>query len=148
MSLNRATLIGNVGQEPKIIMTQSGGKFATFSIATSEKWTDKQTGEVKENTDWHNIIVSTDGLANVVEQYVKKGTRLFVEGRIRTRKYTDNNGLDRYVTEIVVGGFNSSLQILDRRESSPADPQAEAANEPAPTGWENKSEELDDDIPF
>ena len=109
MSLNRATLIGNVGQEPKIIMTQSGGKFATFSIATSEKWTDKQTGEVKENTDWHNIIVSTDGLANVVEQYVKKGTRLFVEGRIRTRKYTDNNGLDRYVTEIVVGGFNSSI---------------------------------------
>lgn len=148
MSLNRATLIGNVGQEPKIMTTQSGGKFATFSIATSEKWNDKQTGEVKEITDWHNIIVSTDGLANVVEQYVKKGSRLFVEGRIRTRKYQDQNGFDRYVTEIVVGGYNSSLQILDRRENTPADPQAEAAGEPAPQGWGDKPAELDDDIPF
>lgn len=148
MSLNRATLIGNVGQDPKIITTQTGGKFATFSLATSEKWTDKQTGEVKEQTDWHNIVVSTDGLANVVEQYIKKGSRLFVEGRLRTRKYQDNNGQDRYVTEIIVGGFNSSLQILDRRESSPADPQAEPASEAAPTGWDNTSTDLDDDVPF
>lgn len=148
MSLNRATLIGNVGQDPKIMTTQTGGKFATFSLATSEKWTDKQTGEVKEQTDWHNIVVSTDGLANVVEQYIKKGSRLFVEGRLRTRKYQDSNGQDRYVTEIVVGGFNSSLQILDRREGTPADPQAEPASEAAPTGWGNTSTDLDDDVPF
>ena len=141
MSLNRATLIGRLGQDPEIRTNSNGVKFATFTLATSETWKDKQTGEKKERTDWHRIIVSSEGLTEICEKYLRKGTQILAEGRIRMRKYTGQDGVERYVTEIVLGGYNSTLQILERKESTAA-ADAEPADEPAPAG------NLDDDIPF
>lgn len=141
MSLNRATLIGRLGQDPEIRTNSNGVKFAAFTLATSETWKDKQTGEKKEQTDWHRIIVSSEGLTEICEKYLRKGTQILAEGRIRTRKYTGQDGVERYVTEIVLGGYNSTLQILERKESTAA-ADAEPADEPAPAG------NLDDDIPF
>ena len=139
--LNKAQLIGHLGSDPKIINTEKG-KFAAFSIATTETWKDKQTGEKKEHTDWHNIVVSSNGMADIVEKYLHKGSQVYIEGRLRTRTYDDNAGVKRYVTEIVVGGFNSDLKLLGKKES--ATPEAEPAPEPAPTDLRN----LDDEIPF
>ena len=141
MSLNRATLIGRLGQDPEIRTNSNGVKFATFTLATSETWKDKQTGEKKEQTDWHRIIVSSEGLTEICEKYLRKGTQILAEGRIRMRKYTGQDGVERYVTEIVLGGYNSTLQILERKESTAA-ADAEPADGPAPAG------NLDDDIPF
>lgn len=137
MSLNRATLIGRLGQDPEIRTNSNGAKFATFTLATSETWKDKQTGEKKEQTDWHRIIVSSEGLTEICEKYLRKGTQILAEGRIRTRKYTGQDGVERYVTEIVLG----VLQILERKEGT-ATADAGPADEPAPAG------NLDDDIPF
>lgn len=141
MSLNRASLIGRLGQDPEVRQSQQGSKFATFALATSETWKDKQTGEKKEQTDWHNIIVSSQALVEFTEKYLKKGMQIFAEGRIRTRKYTGSDNVDRYVTEIVLGGYNSTLQILEKKENN-RDPEAAPADEPAPSG------DLNDDIPF
>lgn len=141
MSLNRATLIGRLGQDPEIRINSNGAKFATFTLATSETWKDKQTGEKKEQTDWHRIIVSSEGLTEICEKYLRKGTQILAEGRIRTRKYTGQDGVERYVTEIVLGGYSSTLQILERKEGA-ATADAGPADEPAPAG------NLDDDIPF
>lgn len=141
MSLNRASLIGRLGQDPEVRQSKQGSKFATFALATSETWKDKQTGEKKEQTDWHNIIVSSPALVEFTEKYLKKGMQIFAEGRIRTRKYTGSDNVDRYVTEIVLGGYNSTLQILEKKESN-RDPEAAPADEPAPSG------DLNDDIPF
>ncbi len=141
MSLNRATLIGRLGQDPEIRTNSNGAKFATFTLATSETWKDKQTGEKKEQTDWHRIIVSSEGLTEICEKYLRKGTQILAEGRIRTRKYTGQDGVERYVTEIVLGGYSSTLQILERKEGT-ATADAGPADEPAPAG------NLDDDIPF
>ena len=141
MSLNRATLIGRLGQDPEIRTNSNGAKFATFTLATSETWKDKQTGEKREQTDWHRIIVSSEGLTEICEKYLRKGTQILAEGRIRTRKYTGQDGVERYVTEIVLGGYSSTLQILERKEGT-ATADAGPADEPAPAG------NLDDDIPF
>ena len=141
MSLNRATLIGRLGQDPEIRTNSNGVKFATFTLATSETWKDKQTGEKKEQTDWHRIIVSSEGLTEICEKYLRKGTQILAEGRIRTRKYTGQDGVERYVTEIVLGGYSSTLQILERKEGTAA-ADAAPAEDPAPAG------DLDDDIPF
>ena len=141
MSLNRATLIGRLGQDPEIRTNSNGAKFATFTLATSETWKDKQTGEKKEQTDWHRIIVSSEGLTEICEKYLRKGTQILAEGRIRTRKYTGQDSVERYVTEIVLGGYSSTLQILERKEGT-ATADAGPADEPAPAG------NLDDDIPF
>ncbi len=143
MSLNRATLIGRLGQDPEIRTNSNGIKFATFTLATSETWKDKQTGDKKEQTDWHRIIVSSEGLAELTEKYLHKGMQVLIEGRIRTRKYTGSDNVERYVTEIVVGGYNGTLQILERKEGvSTASADAAPAEEPAPSG------NFDDDIPF
>jgi len=112
MSINRVMLLGNVGNDPEIRITQDGRKFANFSLATSEKWKDKNSSEAREKTEWHKIAVYSQPLANVIEQYVKKGTKLFVEGSLQTKKYNDKNGIERGVTEIVLQGFNNKLEIL------------------------------------
>lgn len=117
-SLNKIQIIGNVGKDPVIRRTQSGKAIASFSIATSESWTDKQTGERKEDVSWHQVVVFSDGLSGVVEKYVKKGSRLYVEGASKTRKFQDQNGQDRWVTEVVLQGFGSSLVLLDGKERS------------------------------
>ena len=109
MSINKVLLLGNVGEDPVIRSTQDGKKIATFSLATSEKWTDKKTNEKREKTEWNRIVIYSDGLANITEKYIKKGTKLFVEGSLQTRKWSDKSGVEKYITEIVLQGFNNKL---------------------------------------
>ena len=110
-SVNKVILVGNVGNDPEIRTFGNGGKVANFSLATSENWRDKQSGERKEKTEWHRVAVFNDGLVGVIERYVKKGSKLYVEGKLQTRKWTDNSGQEKYTTEIVLQGYNSTLTI-------------------------------------
>ncbi|MCO5733756.1 single-stranded DNA-binding protein [Rhizobium sp. SSA_523] len=114
-SVNKVILIGNVGADPEIRRTQDGRPIANLRIATSESWRDRNSGERREKTEWHNVVVFNEGLCKVVEQYVKKGAKLYIEGALQTRKWQDQNGNDRYSTEIVLQGFNSTLTMLDGR---------------------------------
>jgi single-strand DNA-binding protein len=112
-SLNKVMLIGNLGADPEIRSFQNGGKVANLRIATSETWKDRQTGERKEKTEWHTVAIFTEGLVGVVERYLKKGSKVFVEGKLQTRKWQDQNGQDRYSTEIVIQGLGGTLTMLD-----------------------------------
>ncbi|PKR54283.1 single-stranded DNA-binding protein [Thalassospira marina] len=114
-SVNKVILVGNLGRDPEIRFTQAGKKIANFSIATSEQWRDRQSGERRERTEWHRIVVFNEGLADVVERFVKKGSKLYIEGALRTRKWQGQDGKDNYTTEIVLEGFNSTLTMLDGR---------------------------------
>jgi single-strand DNA-binding protein len=112
-SLNKVMLIGNLGADPEIRSFQNGGKVANLRIATSESWKDRQTGERKEKTEWHTVAIFSEGLVGVVERYLKKGSKVFVEGKLQTRKWQDQNGQDRYSTEIVIQGLGGTLTMLD-----------------------------------
>ena len=114
-SVNKVILIGNVGADPEIRRTQDGRPIANLRIATSETWRDRNSGERKEKTEWHTVVVFNEGLCKVVEQYVKKGAKLYIEGALQTRKWQDQNGQDRYSTEVVLQGFGSTLTMLDGR---------------------------------
>ena len=138
-SLNKVQLIGNLGNDPDII---NEGKIAKFSLATSESWKDKASGERKTKTEWHNIVVYNEGLVGVVQQYVKKGSKVYVEGQLQTRKWEDKDGATRYTTEVVLQGFNSTLTMLGEKNSSQA--SSTSSNTPST----NTSTEPDDDIPF
>ena len=111
-SVNKVILVGNLGRDPEIRFAQNGNKIANFSIATSETWRDKNSGERKEKTEWHRIVVFTEGLANIVEKYLKKGSKVYIEGALQTRKWTGTDGVEKYSTEIVLQGFNSTLTML------------------------------------
>lgn len=142
-SINKAIIIGRLGKDPQINTFTNGGKIASFTVATSETWNDKTTGERKERTEWHNIVITNPALVTLAEKYLKKGSQAYIEGTIRTREYTDQNGLKRYVTEIVVAPFNGEIMLLDSKptQAAPAEytPQA---NEPA------FNDDMGDDIPF
>ena len=114
-SVNKVILVGNLGADPEIRRTQDGRPIANLSIATSESWRDRNTGERREKTEWHRVVIFNEGLCKIVEQYLKKGSKIYLEGALQTRKWTDNNGQDRYSTEIVLQGFNSTLTMLDGR---------------------------------
>ena len=114
-SVNKVILIGNVGADPEIRRTQDGRPIANLRIATSESWRDRNSGERREKTEWHSVVVFNEGLCKVVEQYVKKGAKLYIEGALQTRKWQDQTGNDRYSTEVVLQGFNSTLTMLDGR---------------------------------
>jgi single-strand DNA-binding protein len=116
-SVNKVILIGNVGKDPEIRTFGNGGKVANFSIATSEQWKDKQ-GQRQEKTEWHNIAVFSDGLVGVIERYVKKGSKLYIEGKLQTRKWQDRDGNDKYTTEVVLQGYGGTLTMLDSANSS------------------------------
>lgn len=163
-SLNRASLIGNVGRDPETRTTQAGTVVATFSLATSEQWTDKASGEKVEKTQWHRVVVWDDRLVDVAEKYIKKGSKVFVEGRIENRKYVDKDGHEREISEIVLNKFNSQIIVLDlggatqgRGAEAPAQPSpdirqragsaAEGARRP-PRQPSAPRHDLDDDIPF
>ncbi|BAT60676.1 single-stranded DNA-binding protein [Variibacter gotjawalensis] len=117
-SVNKVILIGNLGADPEIRRTQDGRPIANLRIATSENWRDKATGERREKTEWHRVVIFNEGLCKVVEQYVKKGSKLYIEGSLQTRKWQDQSGQDRYSTEVVLQGFNSVLTMLDGRGES------------------------------
>lgn len=112
-SVNKVILVGNLGKDPVIRRTQDGKPVASFSVATSDTWKDKNTGEKREKTEWHNVVVFNEGLCRVIEQYVKKGSKVYIEGQLQTRKWQDKDGHDRYSTEVVLQGFNGVLTMLD-----------------------------------
>ena len=112
-SLNKVQLIGNLGRDPEVRTFQNGGKVCNLRIATSETWKDKNTGERKEKTEWHQVAIFNEGLVRICEQYLKKGSKIYVEGQLQTRKYQDQSGADRYSTEVVLQGFGGTLTMLD-----------------------------------
>lgn len=116
-SVNKVILVGNLGKDPEIRRTQDGRPIANFSIATSDTWRDKNTGERREKTEWHRIVCFNEGLCKVIENYVKKGSKVYIEGQLQTRKWQDQSGNDKYTTEVVLQGFNGNLTMLDSRNS-------------------------------
>ncbi|MBM3579669.1 MAG: single-stranded DNA-binding protein [Alphaproteobacteria bacterium] len=151
MSINKVILIGNVGQDPEIRSMADGREVANFSLATSENWKDKNTGEKREKTEWHRVVVFSQGLVGVIKNYVKKGTKLYIEGALQTRKWTDNQGIERFSTEIALQNFNSSLQILDSRDrnnSGSQDRSDYSQNKSRNNNTNIAVEETDDEIPF
>ncbi len=151
MSINKVILVGNVGQDPEVRTLSDGREIANFSLATSESWKDKSTGEKKEKTEWHRLVIFSQGLVNIVKNYVKKGTKLYVEGSVQTRKWTDAQGVEKFTTEIVLQNFNSSLQILDSRERSSGQSSSSSdysSNKSRNNNSDISVEENDDEIPF
>ena len=160
-SVNKVILVGNVGKDPEVRSFQNGGRVANFSVATSETWKDKATGEKKEKTEWHRVSILNDNLINVVENYVKKGSKLYIEGQLETRKWTDQSGAEKYSTEVVLRPYRGELTLLDGRSSSGSGefggaPSYDAGNDSGSfgggaqggkrTGTDNNA--MDDDIPF
>ena len=119
-SVNKVILVGNLGKDPETRSFQNGGKVVSFSIATSESWKDKSSGEKRDKTEWHNVSIFSEGLARVAEQYLKKGSKVYLEGQLETRKWQDKDGNDRYTTDVVLRNFNSSMVLLDGREGGAA----------------------------
>ena len=142
-SLNKVSLIGHLGADPEIKSFQDGGKIANLRIATSESWKDKQTGERKERTEWHSVVISGDGLVGVAERYLRKGSQLYVEGSLRTRKWTDRDGNDRYSTEVVLSGPRSVLTMLDKK----SDGDGRSSNAHRNQNGFGTDHDLNDDIP-
>ena len=154
-SVNKVILLGNLGRDPEIRSMQSGSKMATFSMATSKRWRDKNTQEQRDKTSWHNIVVFGDGLVDIVEKYVKKGSKIYVEGELQTRKWQDQDGNDRYTTEVVLQGYNSNLTLLDSRNANNNIEDQAINTDQTETNVENSinvknsdPSESDDDIPF
>ena len=163
-SVNKVILVGNLGRDPEVRRTNAGSPVVNLRIATSESWRDKNTGERQDRTEWHNVVIFNENLAKVAEQYLKKGSKVYVEGQLQTRKWQDQSGQDRYTTEVVVNRFRGELTLLDRAgdsisggssgedfgRSSPMDSGRDApripARTPAPAG--SLAEDLDDEIPF
>lgn len=157
-SVNKVILLGNVGRDPEIRTTQTGSRICNLSIATSESWKDKATGERKENTQWHRVVIFNDALVGIIERYVKKGSKLFVEGQLETRKWQDKEGKDQYSTEVVLRQYGGTLTLLDSRsdnnnnqggyvsDQSSGGGSSAAPAYNAPSG--NYAADLDDDIPF
>jgi single-strand DNA-binding protein len=165
-SVNKVILVGNVGADPEIRRTQDGRPIANIRLATSETWRDKNTGERKEKTEWHRVVIFNEGLCKVVEQYVKKGAKLYLEGALQTRKWQDQQGQDRYSTEVVLQGFNSVLTMLDRAggggsggdfgtdngsdfgSSGTGGGGGGRSRQPAMAGGGGRRDDMDDEIPF
>lgn len=162
-SVNKVILVGNLGRDPEIRRTAQGDPVASFRIATSETWRDKQSGERKERTEWHSIVIFNEALAKVAEQYLKKGSKVYLEGQLQTRKWQDQSGADRYSTEVVLQRFRGELTLLDKAERDPPSQddygetrthqggqsysQAKDGNSFGGSGGSGSSH-LDDDIPF
>jgi single-strand DNA-binding protein len=162
-SVNKVILVGNLGKDPEIRRTQDGRPIANLSIATSETWRDKNSGERKEKTEWHRVVIFNEGLCKVAEQYLKKGAKVYIEGALQTRKWTDQSGVEKYSTEVVLQGFNSTLTMLDGRggggggsfgEEPGGDFGSSGPVSSAPRravaagGGGGRNSDMDDDIPF
>jgi single-strand DNA-binding protein len=160
-SVNKVILVGNLGRDPEIRRTQDGRPIANLSVATSETWRDKNTGERKEKTEWHRVVIFNEGLCKVVEQYLKKGAKVYLEGALQTRKYQDKDGKEKYSTEVVLQGFNSVLTMLDGRGGGAGggagDDMGGDFGSPGPTATRRaaaatagggRRDDMDDEIPF
>ena len=152
--INKVILVGNLGAKPEIKYASNGNAISNLSVATSESWTDKSTGQKQERTEWHRVSLFGK-VAEIAGQYLDKGSKVYVEGKLQTRKWQDQNGQDRYTTEVVISGFNGTLQMLDRRDdlnsnttSQQTQPQSQSAPEPTPAITPVAPDEFEDDIPF
>ena len=150
-SVNKTILLGNLGRDPEIRSMQSGSKMASFSIATSKRWKDRNTQEQKEKTSWHNVVIFGEGLVNIVEKYVNKGSKIYIEGELQTRKWQDQDGNDKYTTEVILQGYNSNLTLLDSRNNT--NQSSEITQEPSVSdenigSQTSDSEDTEEDIPF
>ncbi|MDA9494088.1 single-stranded DNA-binding protein [Bradyrhizobium sp. CCBAU 11361] len=161
-SVNKVILVGNLGKDPEIRRTQDGRPIANLSVATSETWRDKNSGERKEKTEWHRVVIFNEGLCKVAEQYLKKGAKVYIEGALQTRKWTDQSGVEKYSTEVVLQGFNSTLTMLDGRggggggsfgeepggDFGSSGPVSSAPRRAVAAGGGGRNSDMDDDIPF
>ena len=150
-SVNKIFLVGNLGADPEIRTMGSGGEFARLSVATSDTWKDRETGERREKTEWHRVVIFNEGLVNVVQQYVKKGANVYIEGQLSTRKWKDeSSGQDKYSTEIVLQGYNSSLTMLDSKNSVGSNSNLVSENKSSlpNDNLNQENSDLDDEIPF
>ena len=142
-SVNRVIILGNLGQDPEVKSFQNGGRICNLRIATSEQWKDKQSGERKERTEWHSVVIQGDGLVGVAERYLRKGSKVYIEGKLQTRKWQDQSGADRYSTEVVVG-MGGALTMLD----GPNGGNATGNSNQGGSSVGGFADDLDDDIPF
>ena len=160
-SVNKVILIGNLGRDPEVRFSQDGTKIVNFSIATSERWKDKSTGERREKTEWHRVVLFNEHLAEIAEQYLRKGSKVYVEGALQTRKWTGNDGIEKYSTEVVLQRYRGELTMLDTRgdggggggygvseEGGPPPPADDGGGPGGPGGAATGGGDLDDDIPF
>ena len=162
-SVNKVILVGNLGADPEVRTLPSGNKVVNLSVATSDSWRDKNSGERKEKTEWHRVVIFNEGLCRVAEQYLKKGAKVYIEGQLQTRKWTDQSGVEKYSTEVVLQGFNSTLTMLDGRggggggsfgsddsgDFSSGAPSGGAPRRAVAAGGGGRSNsDMDDDIPF
>ncbi len=159
-SVNKVILVGNLGKDPEIRRTQDGRPIANLSVATSDTWRDKATGERKEKTEWHRVVIFSEGLAKIAEQYLKKGAKVYIEGQLQTRKWTDQSGVEKYSTEVVLQGFNAVLTMLDGRggggggfgddagDFGSSSPSSAPPRRVAAAGAGGRNNDMDDDIPF
>ena len=147
-SLNKVLLIGRLGNDPEIKQMQNGKSVARLSVATSESWKDKNTGEKKEKTEWHRVVIFNEGLVSVVQKYLKKGAQVYIEGQLNTNKYTDSNGQEKYSTQIVLQGYSSSLTMLDGKNSSSSDSKKLDGTQLTSDDMPDISQDPDDKVPF
>ncbi|WP_297367086.1 single-stranded DNA-binding protein [Acidocella sp.] len=159
-SVNKVILVGNLGKDPEVRNAQSGMKIVNLTVATSDSWNDKASGERKELTEWHRVVIMNERLADVAEKYLRKGSKLYLEGKLQTRKWTDQSGQDRYTTEIMLGRFGGELVLLDRAGGGQGAPMGGDEYAPRPAaqpkqaprqvgGWDARpGPDLDDEIPF
>ena len=160
-SVNKVILVGNLGKDPEVRRMTSGEPVVNLSIATSESWRDKASGERKEKTEWHRVVIFNEGLCKVAEQYLKKGAKVYIEGQLQTRKWTDQSGVEKYSTEVVLQGFNSNLTMLDGRSGGggsfaddggsdfgSSSPVSSAPRRAVAAGGGSRNSDMDDDIPF
>ncbi|MBZ0216435.1 MAG: single-stranded DNA-binding protein [Fimbriimonadaceae bacterium] len=153
-SVNKVILVGNLGADPEIRRTQDGRPIANLRIATTESWKDKSTGERRERTEWHRVVIFNEGLCRIAEQYLKKGSQVYIEGQLQTRKWQDQSGQDRYSTEVVLQGFNSTLTMLgSRSDSSGSGGYSSGGGDfgqsgPMDSGGPGGGPDIDDEVPF
>ena len=147
-SLNKVLLIGRLGNDPEIKQMQNGKTVAILSVATSENWKDKNSGEKKEKTEWHRVVIFNEGLVNVVQQYLKKGAQIYIEGQLSTNKYTDSNGVEKYSTQIVLQGFNSTLKMLGGGSRTGDSSSDQSSSSSLPSDEISPPSDLDDEVPF
>lgn len=169
-SVNKVTLVGNLGKDPEVRTTQSGDKIINLTVATSDTWNDRQSGERRERTEWHRVTIYNERLTDVAERFLRKGRKVYLEGALQTRKWTDQSGQDRYTTEIVLQKFRGELVLLDSRQDGQDEPQRNSAQRPSGQGIQNRQQshvgydrsmnqrggwdeprgnpDLDDEIPF
>lgn len=147
-SINKVILVGNLGRDPEVRATQDGREICNITLATSDSWKDKNTGERRERTEWHRVVILNDALVNVAKNYLRKGSKIYIEGALQTRKWTDKDGNDKYTTEVVLQGYGSNLTMLDGKSDGGSRSSGSDYGDSAPQRSRVAEAELDDEIPF